>query len=54
MELASICEQVKREPTMSEWYCGNPPLHLVNGKSLCTFHANKLRARLVRRMTKGK
>ena len=43
MKLANICEQVKREPTMSEWYCGNPPKHLVNGKTLCTFHANQLR-----------
>ena len=42
-ELANICEQVKREPTVTEWYCGNPPRHIVNGKTLCTLHANKLR-----------
>jgi len=38
-----VCDQVKTEPTMEHWYCGNPVKHLVNGKNLCTFHANKLR-----------
>ena len=37
------CEQVRREPTMDHWFCGNPPRHIVNGKTLCTLHANKLR-----------
>jgi len=43
MGLGLVCDQVKKEPTMESWYCGNPPKQKVNGKSLCTFHANKVR-----------
>tara|TARA_R110000751_G_C13438140_1_gene442529 strand:- start:214 stop:495 length:282 start_codon:yes stop_codon:yes gene_type:complete len=36
-----VCDQVRTEPTMEHWYCGNPVKHLINEKNLCTFHANK-------------
>ena len=41
--LGTACDQVVDRPTMEHWYCGNPPKRIVNGRSLCTFHANRLR-----------
>tara|TARA_R110000765_G_scaffold232189_1_gene335560 strand:+ start:86 stop:238 length:153 start_codon:yes stop_codon:yes gene_type:complete len=40
-ELGQACDQVVNNPTMEHWYCGNPPKQMVNGKTLCTFHANR-------------
>ena len=41
--LGIACDVVVDRPTMEHWYCGNPPKQILNGKSYCTFHANRLR-----------